>query len=140
MIPELISQICLHLRTLDDNRGTEAFRECMKVITRLRDLTAQDPDKVVVRRGKSKPDRLTPITFNVHDMIETPGFTRPRLYSVLGIHLGALHQESVIEMESLDETDPSAHGKKQSMFVPQEMLVAGINSGVFQRTPSTDLG
>lgn len=78
---------------------------------------------------------MTSTLFNVHDMLETEGFTGPRLYEVQGIHLGALHQEDVIELLALDRSDPDAHGKKQMMLVPREMLCAGITAGIFHHTP-----
>lgn len=80
------------------------------------------------------------ILFNVHDMIETPGFQGERIYNVNGIHLGPTGGEDVVELESLDKTDPSAHGKGQKMFVPQEMLTAGIEAGIYKHTPANELG
>lgn len=77
--------------------------------------------------------------FNVKDLIETPGFTSERLYSVTGIHPGALHQENVIELEALDLKDPDAHGQKQIMLVPCEMLAAGVEAGIYKHTPSNKL-
>jgi hypothetical protein len=73
-------------------------------------------------------------TFAVYDILETPGHTANRLYSVEGIHLGALNQEDVIELAAIDRTTPDAHGKKQHMFVPKEMIEAGINAGIFNIT------
>jgi hypothetical protein len=77
---------------------------------------------------------MTAVQFNVHDLIETPGHLAPRLYIVDGIHLGALGQENVIELSPVDKSDPDAHGKKQSMFVPMELLESGISSGLFTIT------
>lgn len=75
---------------------------------------------------------LTPL--QVYDIIETPGFAHPRLYSVEGIHYGATDQEDVVEISAVDRSNPDAHGKKQSMFVPNEMIQAGISSGLFKLT------
>lgn len=69
-----------------------------------------------------------------HDLIETPGHVQPRLYSVQGIHLGATHQEDVIELVSIDRSQPDAHGEKQHMFVPKEMIEAGLTTGLFSLT------
>lgn len=79
--------------------------------------------------------------FSVHDLIETPGFVSPRLYSVTAILLGAIDQENVIEMESLDKSDPcNVEGKKQHAMIPLEMLCAGITAGIFKHTPADELG
>jgi hypothetical protein len=45
-----------------------------------------------------------------------------RFWEVEGIHLGALKQESVIEIEVIGKSNPSAHGKTlDRMFIPQDM-------------------
>lgn len=77
---------------------------------------------------------MSSIPFQVHDVISTPGFTGERLYVIQGIHLGALSQEDVIELVAMDRTTPDAHGKKQHMFVPNEMIQAGLSSGLFTHT------
>lgn len=66
------------------------------------------------------------------DIIETPGFVQPRLYQVQGIYHGALGQESTVELSAYDMTAPGSDGK--AIFVPLEMLSAGINSGLFTIT------
>lgn len=70
----------------------------------------------------------------VHDLLETPGHVEPRLYFVAGIHLGALNQEDVIELVPVNRSTPDAHGKRQHMFVPIEMIEAGLSSGLFNIT------
>lgn len=77
---------------------------------------------------------MTAQHFDVHDILETPGHVSPRLYVIEGIHFGALSQEDVIELKSIDRTTPDAHGKHQRMFVPKEMIEAGISSGIFNIT------
>ncbi len=74
------------------------------------------------------------IPLQVFDVIETPGHVAPRLYVVHGIHLGALNQESVIELVAMDQNTPDAHGEKQHMFVPNEMIQAGLSAGLFNHT------
>lgn len=72
----------------------------------------------------------------LYDIIETPGHTQPRLYSIQGIHLGALSQEDAIELVCVDRSTPDALGRKQRMFVPKEMLEAGLTTGLFTLTRS----
>jgi hypothetical protein len=80
-------------------------------------------------------------TINVRDMIESPGFTGPRLHGVTAIMLGATNQESVVELEALDQSDPcNVDGKKQHAMIPFEMLCAGIDAGIFKHTPADELG
>lgn len=46
-----------------------------------------------------------------------------RLWRVLGVFLGALHQESVIELAPMSHSYPEAYGKTiASFFVPEVML------------------
>jgi hypothetical protein len=77
---------------------------------------------------------MTAHQISVYDVLETPGHVGPRLYRVDGIHLGALGQEDVIELTPIDRSNPDAHGKKQAMFVPKEMIEAGLSSGLFTLT------
>jgi hypothetical protein len=70
----------------------------------------------------------------IGSILETPGHASTRLYSVEGIHLGALNQEDVIELASIDRKAAGAPGKERSMFVPKEMIEAGISSGLFTLT------
>lgn len=72
--------------------------------------------------------------FQVDDIIETPGHTHPRIYRVLGVHYGPLNGESVIEITACDQSAPGAHGKTQQMFVPVEMVQAGLSTGLFTLT------
>lgn len=72
--------------------------------------------------------------FQVHDLIETPGHIQPRLYVVQGIHHGAENQEGILELIAFDRRTPDAHGHHQAMFVPIEMIEAGISSGLFSVT------
>lgn len=73
-------------------------------------------------------------SFACGDILETPGHIAPRLYIIEGIHLGALEQEDVIELVAIDRSTPDAHGKKQSMFVPMEIIEAGISNSLFTLT------
>lgn len=77
---------------------------------------------------------MTSHQINVHDVIETPGHVSPRLYSVQGIHLGAMGQENVVELVSIDRSTPDAHGRVQRMFVPMEMIEAGLSTDLFTLT------
>lgn len=86
------------------------------------------------RAREGRAIRLNAIPFQVDDLIETPGFVIPRTYIVLGIHLGAVSQESVVELSPVEYAIPDAHGYKANMYVPVEMLTAGIHAGVFQHT------
>lgn len=72
--------------------------------------------------------------FEVGGFIETWGFVSTRLYAIEGIHHGAMNQESVIELASIDKSTPDAHGKKCPLFVPLEMIESGIEAGIFTYT------
>lgn len=65
------------------------------------------------------------------DIITTPGHTQERIYMVEGVHLGALDQEDAVELTPIDRKNADANGKRQPLFVPLEMLQAGITSGLF---------
>lgn len=78
--------------------------------------------------------RITPHNISVHDILETPGHVSPRLYTVEGIHHGPQGGESVVELCPIDKASPSAHGKAQHMFVPMEMIEAGLTTGIFNLT------
>jgi hypothetical protein len=54
-----------------------------------------------------------------------------RAWAVLGVHLGALGQESVIELEPLGRTAPNVHGKRDGVHVPVDLLTAGVRQGAF---------
>lgn len=72
--------------------------------------------------------------FRIHpfDILETPGHTHPRLYSVEGIHLGGEGQESVVGLVAMDRSVPDAHGEIiPIMFVPVVIIEAGLSSGLF---------
>lgn len=73
-------------------------------------------------------------TFQVHDIICTPGHVSERVYLVIGIHLGSTDQEGVLELVAYDRKLPDAHGAAQKMFVPIEMIEAGLSKGVFSLT------
>lgn len=66
-----------------------------------------------LQRYHTMPLNLTP-----GDMLET----RQRLYHVSGVHLGALGQESIVELVPLDATRPDANGKIEHPLVPLHML------------------
>lgn len=67
------------------------------------------------------------------DMLET----RIRLYHVSGVHLGALGQESIVELVPLDAKRPDAHGKTTHPLVPIHMLEALAGAGLLTHTAST---
>lgn len=73
---------------------------------------------------------------NLHAIITTPGHTQERVYMVEGVHLGAVDQEDLVELSVVDRTTPNAHGKRQGIFVPKEMLEIGIKIGLFTYTES----
>lgn len=69
-------------------------------------------------------------------MIETTGNVGARLYVVDSILIGALNQESVLELTAIDQSRPSdVRGRSDApMHVPVEMIEAGIRSGLFIHT------
>lgn len=72
---------------------------------------------------------------SVGDIIATPGHVCERLYAVESICLGAINQESVIELKAIDRSVPDApHMGKVRMFMPHEMIEAGVDSGIFKHT------
>ncbi len=78
---------------------------------------------------------------NVRDLIESPGFEADRIYQVTAILLGGSNQESVVELESMDKTDPqNVDGTRQHAMIPFEMLCAGIDAKVFKHTSINQLG
>lgn len=76
------------------------------------------------------------IHWSTGDMIETPGNIGTRLYMVESMLIGALNQESIIELSSVDQSAPSnVNGESNApLHVPVEMLEAGIRSGLFVHT------
>lgn len=66
------------------------------------------------------------VSFKVGDLIETP-----LLYHVAGVHLGAINQESIVELVPMDQTRPDAHGEVRHPMVPVHILVRGIQAGIF---------
>lgn len=77
---------------------------------------------------------ITHQPFNVGDILETPGHQSPRLYEVQGVHVGGMWVESVVELSCLDKAAPYAHIEARHMFVPIEMIEAGLTSGIFNLT------
>lgn len=74
------------------------------------------------------------VNIQVGDMIETPGHNQTHLYSVVGVHLGALNQESIVTLAPLDQDKPVVHRQKVYPHMPIHMLEAGIDSGLFTFT------
>jgi len=71
-----------------------------------------------------KPSDVLP---NPGDFLTTPGHRNERLYFVAGIHLGALNQEDIVELNVCDRTLPDAHGERiKSLFVPLAMIQFGV--------------
>lgn len=77
---------------------------------------------------------ITPQPLSVGGILTTPGHIQERVYMIESICLGALDQEDIVELSVVDRSAPDAHGKRQSMFVPKEMIEAGITAGIFTRT------
>lgn len=76
------------------------------------------------------------IFFRVGDILETPGHLHPRLYSIESVLLGATSHEDLLELSCIDRSKGSdADGKKLGVIhVPQEMVEAGLDSGLFNLT------
>lgn len=81
---------------------------------------------------------MNAVQMKVYDVIETPGNIFRRLYLVQGIHLGAINQESVVELMPLDKKTADVHGQRQNAIVPLEMIEAGIAAGIFSVTRSQE--
>lgn len=75
------------------------------------------------------------INIKPKDMIDTG----PHIYSVSSVLLGGLHQESLIELESLDKSKGTDGPKPQNAFIPIEMLCAGIEAGIYKHIAAEDL-
>lgn len=69
------------------------------------------------------------------DMLETPGHVGSHLYHVAGVYLGALNQESLVELVPLDQTRGTDPKPKHAM-VPLAMIEAGCDIGIYHLTPS----
>jgi hypothetical protein len=80
------------------------------------------------------------IYWNTGDMIETPGNVGTRLYVVDSILLGAMNQESILELTAIDQSPPAdvAGRSNAPIHVPMEMLEAGIRAGIFTHTKHDD--
>lgn len=74
------------------------------------------------------------------DMLETPGHVGPHIYHVAGVYLGALNQESIVELVPLDQERPSDGPKIVHPMVPVSMIEAGVDIGIFHHTSKEDLG
>jgi len=107
-------------------------KECRrhKSRTRLSSLSTLFAGKLSIENMKKE------IIWDTGDMIETPGNTGTRLYMVDSILIGALNQESILELSAVDKTRPSdVEGKSNApIHVPVEMMEAAIRSGVFVHT------
>jgi len=68
------------------------------------------------------------------DLIET----RFRMYHVAGVHIGALGQESVVELVPLDATRPDMHGETVHPLVPMHWLCEMFINKLITVTPTKD--
>lgn len=74
------------------------------------------------------------------DLIEAQTHTGINSYSVVAVFLGALGQESVVELESLNQTSASDGPTPVHPLVPYHMLEAGIEVQIYRHTPKEQLG
>lgn len=74
------------------------------------------------------------------DMLETPGHIGSHIYHVSAVFLGALNQESIVELVPLDQTRPSDGSEVKRPLVPLSMIEAGVDIGIYHHTPKEDLG
>ena len=74
------------------------------------------------------------------DMLETPGHVGSHIYHVAGVYLGALNQESIVELVPLDQSRPSDGPKTVHPMVSLSMIEAGVDIGIYHHTPKEDLG
>ncbi len=72
-----------------------------------------------------------PLLLRVGELLEWSG----RLYSVAGVHLGALNQESIVEIVPLDHTRPEQHGQTCHPLVPYHILQDGYRLGILTILP-----
>lgn len=73
------------------------------------------------------------------DLLEVPGHTRSHHYTVAGIHLGAVGQESVVELTSDSHAAPDAHGIVHPIIVPLRLLECSIEAKAIYHYPRTNL-
>lgn len=104
-------------------------RKPVKTVGSWFNSSPHDPDS-----DAHKTMNITSQEFNVGEILDTPGHVAERLYEIVGIHYGAEGQESVIELVAIDAATATAHSKAQHMFVPVEMIEAGLTAGIFQKT------
>jgi hypothetical protein len=74
------------------------------------------------------------------DMLETPGHVGSHIYHVSAVYLGALNQESIVELVPLDQTRPTDGPEVKHPLVPLSMIEAGVDIGIYHHTPKEDLG
>lgn len=82
----------------------------------------------------------TLIQWETGDMIETLGNTGTRLYVVDSIIIGAMSQESILELTAIDRSRPAdVSGRSGApLHVPVEMIEAGIRAQIFTHTKFSD--
>lgn len=69
---------------------------------------------------------------NTGDFIEVPNHTGgTELYSVRGIYMGAVGQDSLVELVPITQTQGSDGPNPQNPYVPLRMLEAGVTAGAF---------
>lgn len=82
---------------------------------------------------------MTPLHLKTGDMLETTGHRGPHLYHVAGVHLGATHQESIVELVPLTQMRPSDGPKTVHPLVPFHMIELGVDAGIFRITPYEEI-
>lgn len=80
------------------------------------------------------------MNFNCYDVLSFHGYNSERMYLVQGVHVGALNQESVLELIPIDRTLPAVHGKYSPLIVPIEMIEKSIKCGLISCTSSLNSG
>lgn len=82
---------------------------------------------------------MSPLALRTGDMLETPGHSRAHLYTIASIALGGLLQESIVELEPLDQSKPSLGKDTKHPLVPLHMIEAGVSAGIFTHTAREQL-
>jgi hypothetical protein len=78
------------------------------------------------------------LQINVSDIIECPNHTGgTNLYMVNGIHLGAVGQDSIVDMSPIARRLAPYHKGSTTARVPLRMLEAGCDAGIFTHTPAS---
>jgi hypothetical protein len=75
---------------------------------------------------------MTMLNIRVADIIEVKNHTGGTdLYSVMGIYLGALGSDSLVELAPLTQAKGSIGHKPANALVPVRMIESGVESGAF---------